>query len=407
MQGNIVKNSGATSTHSSFSGTPAQFRNLLGHGVVLLGWPLRSKGTRKKWGNLTAADMTPEYLKRLERGNLGVALGRVSGGLVAVDIDDDRLVKPFLDANPSLKATLRTHGARGEVFWLQMRGKYPAKTVMLKTHRGEDAGEWRAGTGTQSIIAGIHPETRKPYEVVNLAKPLEVDFASIVWPAQISNPPKVEDQLPMSGTEDTEDTEDTDETDEVGVWVFAVRSVEDVLRVSVPTAAHQNYRAALTLARGVKALEAQAGKLFTPDQHRDIHKQWLTLSAQFLRPGQTHEEYFMEYLNAYKLAKYPLGSMAVAKALEAAKKNPLPPSALCWTANPELRLLVAICRELQDIAGEEPFYLSARTVQHLFKHPTHSTGAKWLRSLCVMQILEEVQKGTGMRATRYHYRLTM
>jgi hypothetical protein len=69
-----------------------------------------------------------------------------------------------------------------------------------------------------------------------------------------------------------------------------------------------------------------------------------------------------------------------------------------------VRLLAAICRELQSMAGNEPFYLSARTVQNIFKHDTHATGAKWLRSFCVMQILDEVEKGKGMRASRYRFK---
>ena len=386
-----------------------EWRELLGHDVLLLSWPKGSKGTWKKWGHLTVANMTPAYLKKLERGNIGVALGAKSGNLVALDLDDHALIEPFLKLNPFLNGTLQTHGARGRVFWLRMAGEYPTKTVKLKTQSGSDCGEWRAGKNTQSIIHGIHPDTGKPYQVVKMAKPLVVEFSSIVWPKEISNPPKLETQLPVTATEeaeeaeDTEDTKDTDETEEVAAWVLSVHSIEDALRASTPNTPHQNYRLALVLARAVKALEMQNGKRFTPEQHRDIHNQWLTRAAQFLRPGQTTEDYFMEYLNAYKLAKYPLGSAAVAQALKAAKKNPLPPDALAWVENRDVRLLAAICRELQTIAGKEPFYLSARMVQKIFKHDTHATGAKWLRSFCVMQVLTETEKGRGLKASRYRF----
>jgi len=308
-----------------------------------------------------------------------------------------------------LKETLQTHGRRGRVFWLRMAGDYPAKTIPLKTLAGGDAGEWRAGKNSQSIIHGIHPLTRKPYQVLNLIKPLAVDFASIVWPEEISNPPRLGTQLPVIATEeaeepeDTEDTKESDESNEVAVWLFSVNSIEDALRVSTPTAIHQNYRLALVLARAVKALEKQTGKLFTPEEHHDIHNHWLARAAQFLRPGQAQEEYFMEYLNAYKLAKFPLGSVKLVQALEAAKKKPVSPAALAWTDNPDVRLLAAICRELQIIHGNEPFYLSGRMVQRIFKHDTHATGAKWLRSFCVMQVLDEVKKGKGLIASRYRF----
>jgi len=76
---------------------------------------------------------------------------------------------------------------------------------------------------------------------------------------------------------------------------------------------------------------------------------------------------------------------------------------MTWAQNPDMRLLAALCRELQKSAGSEPFYLSARMVQRIFKHQTHATGAKWLRSFCVMQILTETEKGKGLRASRYRY----
>jgi hypothetical protein len=165
----------------------------------------------------------------------------------------------------------------------------------------------------------------------------------------------------------------------------------------------QNYRLALDLARAVKALEIQRGSPFSPSEHQDIHNRWLEGAAPFLRPGQTREDYFMEYLNAYRLAKYPLGSAALAKALNAASQNPLPQDVFPWIENPDTRLLAAICRELQKSAGAAPFYLSARVVQRIFNHDTHTTAAKWLRSFCVMQILTETEKGTGLRASRYRY----
>jgi hypothetical protein len=397
--------------------TARDWRNLLGNDVVLLGWPAGSKGTSKPWGHLTAADMTDAYLSKLDQGNIGVALGRVSGNLVVIDIDVEELVEPMLASNPQLKATLRTRGARGQVFWLRMADEYPAKTIKLLTHSGVECGEWRAGKNTQSIISGIHPKTGKPYQVVNMAAPRLVDFGSIAWPPEISNPPTIDTLLTVTGTEDTKDTEETDEPEEmsetqvlaalsgssvssVPEWVFSVHSEEDVLRLAQPTKVHNNYRLALVLARGVKALEMIRGKMFTPDEHRKIHAQWISRATKFLRPGQSHEEYFLEYLNAYKLAKFPLGSLAIAKAVAAAKANP---QVLPWTSNADLQFLAAICRELQIAAGTEPFYLSNRTVQAIFNHETHSIGAKWLRCFVVMGTLKEISKGKGIRASRYRY----
>ena len=275
-----------------------ELRELLGHDVLLLAWPKGSKGTLKKWGHLTVADMTPAYLAKLERGNIGVALGTKSGNLIALDVDDDSLVEPYLALNPWLTDTLQTHGRRGCVFWLRMAGNYPAKTVKLKNDSGNDCGEFRSN-GSQSIIHGIHPDTGKSYQVVNMVKPLVVEFSSIIWPKEISNPPTLDSQLSKANwTEVTEVAEVTDETNEANeakvmcvavVPVFTlINSVEAAVNKCLPTRIHQNNillfdlaRALLTLNR--QAIEHDADEIF--EQHRDIHKKWPARAAQFLRPG--------------------------------------------------------------------------------------------------------------------------
>jgi hypothetical protein len=378
----------------------AELIELLGNPVVFIRCPKGKKRPFRKWAGLTVEDMTPKYLAKLPTGNIGVALGERSGGLVALDVDLDEMVEPFVKANPFLNKTLQTRASRGRVFWFRMVGDYPRVTQMLKTQSGGDCGEWRAGKNAMSIVHGIHPNGN-PYQFVHRAKAISVEFANIVWPREIINAPSIETQL--AGTEDTDDTKDTEDTDEVNGWLYSVHSIEDALRVSTPTGPRQNYKSALILARAVKALEAQSGQRFTPEQHQNIHKQWLACAARFLRLGQSNGDYFIEYLNAYRLAKYPLGSMVLAQVIEAAKRNPLSPDALPWIDDLDLRFLAAICRELQNMAGDKEFYLGARTVQKIFKHEKHDKGAKWLRVLCVMKVIKEIEKGRGNRASRYRY----
>jgi hypothetical protein len=81
----------------------------------------------------------------------------------------------------------------------------------------------------------------------------------------------------------------------------------------------------------------------------------------------------------------------------------LPPEAVEHFEDQNMRLVIALCRELQIIAGREPFFLSARTVQQLLKQEGHTTAARWLRSFCVLQILTETEKGSGATASRYRF----
>ena len=388
--------------------TGREIYSLLG-GAVLIGWPRGTKGTKMRWSHLMAAHMTPEYLAGIDRGNIGVALGAKSGHLVAIDVDDDALVGPFLDASPFLRATLQSHGARGRVFWLRMASDYPRRTVDLKTASGLPCGEFRSN-GSQSIISGLHPKGM-PYQILNPARPAQVLYSAIIWPPQVANPPHSEPALNGAHTEETEepeepeDTEDTQETDEVCARPLSrtIFSIPDALEVSTPTGPNQNYRMALMLARAVKTLEKKEGGIFTPNDHQSIHRKWMAKAANFLDANQTRDHYFTEYLNAYGLAKFTLGGDLIGRAIVEADRNPIPPDSLAWATSPELRRLAAICRELQRIAGTEPFFLSARMVQRIFEHESHYAGARWLKSFCVMGVLTEVEKGKGVRASRYRF----
>lgn len=179
-------------TPSSFRATPNQtvvevIRALLGKDVVLI--PVR-RGLKQplhgEWQKTTIGAMNdPVYLAGLERNDIGVLLGRASGNLCAIDIDDDAGVEPFLKLNPELARTLRTHGARGAQLWVRIEGDFPALTK-IKTSGGGDWGEWRADGG-QSVIHGFHPNGR-PYTIQNRAAPVSLAFEKIIWPPDLKLP---------------------------------------------------------------------------------------------------------------------------------------------------------------------------------------------------------------------------
>jgi hypothetical protein len=398
--------------------TSDELRELLGHDALLLHCKRGTKKPAGLWGQLTVADMTPEYLQKLENGNIGVALGAKSGNLVALDVDDDAMVEPFLTSNPFLNTTLQTRGARGRVFWLRMDGEYPAVTVKLKTGQSGEIGEWRAGTNSQSIIQGIHPDTRQPYQILNKVRPLSLDFARFHWPADILNPPRIGRPVPDC-TEGQRDTHTElqkspmllcPSVDSVALPALSspslctvVKSVEHAVELSLPDKTHQNHGLLFKLARAIKGLEKQSGTAFTPGQLREVFARWFTGARDFLRSNKTRDDYQIEFMNAYASAKLPLGEGAIVEAWKKAQENPLPPEAIELFQDTRMRLTIALCRELQIVAGEEPFYLSARTLQGLLELETHTTAAAWLRSLCVQQILSEIEKGSGYKASRYRY----
>jgi P4 family phage/plasmid primase-like protien len=188
--------------------------DLLGADAVLLPAVKGEKRPKlNEWQKTTLEDtQEPGYQKQLAKGNIGVVLGTPSGGLCAIDIDDDRDMEPFFELNPRLRHSLISRGARGCQIWIRCVDdskyrqlqipKHPKYWKPLKFKPGyrdkvdEEGrsvpgqfGEWRADTG-QSIIYGQHPDGHD-YSFINEAPVLSVRFRDIVWPPTL-------DQLPWS-----------------------------------------------------------------------------------------------------------------------------------------------------------------------------------------------------------------
>lgn len=184
--------------------------------------------------------------------------------------------------------------------------------------------------------------------------------------------------------------------------VSVVGSVEEAVQLALPSTPGRNHDFLFLLARAVKALERIDGQ-FHADRLRQVFETWYQPATPFLRPGHTKGEYYMEFLAAYDSAKYPLGAGVIEEAWRRAQTAITPPDIIAFTDDPQIRLAAALCRELQRMHGDNPFFLSARTLAGLLKHDTHSTAATWLRAFRGAKILKEIHKGAGDRASRYRY----
>ncbi len=86
---------------------------------------------------------------------------------------------------------------------------------------------------------------------------------------------------------------------------------------------------------------------------------------------------------------------------ERVKQAPMPAPATRYDAS-ETRLLVALCCELQRVAGEKPFFLGCRTAGELIG-VEYSTASRRFLLLRNDGLLEEIKKGVPGRASRYKY----
>ena len=387
---------------------------LLGNDVLLLPWAWGTKGGKRRWKHLTAAAMRdPAHLRKLAEGNIGVALGAVSCGLCSLDIDSDTAMKEFVALNPEISNTLLTRGARGCNFWWRLVGDYPPLTT-LKKH-GQPWGEWRS-TGSQTIIYGQHPEGHG-YKITDWVKPIQIELIQIKWPEGIN--PLLQGGSLVSDTERTEITElpELSEPSEVtermevnisGKHVCGrfptIMNHDQAVRASLPTEQHQNHQCLFTLARAIKALGLEEGREIGNIEMKKIFIQWHSQAMPFLDPSQSQDDYWFELLDAHANATHALGVDVIAVAWSNIQSKPPPTIAEQFTT-PEIRKLVSLCRELQVLNKDGPFFLSTRSVQRLFGLPTPMSASRWLKGLCRSKILEVVVQGGNdtKRATRFFY----
>jgi hypothetical protein len=142
-----------------------------------------------------------------------------------------------------------------------------------------------------------------------------------------------------------------------------------------------------------------------PDDLKTALWQWhqLALLKQVIGT-EPFEETWIDFLKSWPKIKFPRGQEPMTAILEKAKTAPLPHAAMRYDLD-ALRLLVAVCRELQHVSGEGEFFLSCRTAGKLLG-VDHSTAARYLFLLAHDGIVEAVEKGdrTRCRATCYRYR---
>lgn len=354
------------STNSQQSNIVEELQDLLGSPVVFIAWPRGVKGSRRKWRDLNPSHMTSEYLAKLPRGNIGVALGEVSGGLCAIDIDSEDFVAPFEHANPWTARTLQTHGSRGRVFWVRISGDYPASSKLKAI--GGVVGEFRA-TGNQSIVWGIHPDTKQPYKRILPAPAVCIAYDEIRWPAGVVPP-----LLQSSGVKEQMSSRADDAVCVRAVVscsgsiplqfshvqpACGVQGLTDAMRSKVesclPTGPHQNNRLLFQLARRLKFVEGISNAALT-EAFNLWHER--TAALGFLRSEQSKDDYAGEFWQAVAKAKTP--PQIFESAVKLARSSPLPPEASLFESEPG-KLVCAICYQfhLQTPEGET-WYLPCR-----------------------------------------------
>jgi hypothetical protein len=286
-----------------------------------------------------------------------------------------------------------------------MTGDYPSTHYLTNTSK-TNVGEWR-GNGAQSIIAGIHPDTRQPYQIVAKQPPIEIGYSEINFDCLDLQPGKFHsaknseqraDDFFNSATSATSATSSTSST----LQLCQVRTVEEAIALAMPETAHQNNHALFKLARAVKTLEAQgvvegaAARIVVFD---DWHRQ--AAARGVLRPGQSRDKYLLEFLHAYRCARHLLIDEAVSTAWQASQTEPFPPEAAVFESD-EAKRFVGLCYQMHRLADGGEWFIPTRTAAKLLA-VSHQTVCTWFSGLVALDILKITQKHTTTKATRFKY----
>jgi hypothetical protein len=115
------------------------------------------------------------------------------------------------------------------------------------------------------------------------------------------------------------------------------------------------------------------------------------------------DEALLDFLGAWAGVRSPAGREPLKVILARADTAEPPIVAQAFQQRP-LRRLIALCRELQRIAGDDPFPLACRPSAELLG-VDHDTVAEWLKALCRAGILSREFAGdfTRHRAAEYRY----
>jgi hypothetical protein len=174
----------------------------------------------------------------------------------------------------------------------------------------------------------------------------------------------------------------------------------DLIAQVAPTNYRQNNTSLFKLARLVKSYENAIGRPASQVELESVFDRWCLTARPFWR--HTRDDYWAEFLEAYSYARMGLDENPIELSVCRAKAAPLPQ--VRGFTDERIRLLVAICREMQQITNS--FFLPTRKLAEILgAHWTHV--ARWLRALEALGIIHlapgEVRRRGGNRSPRYHY----
>jgi hypothetical protein len=356
------------------------------------------------------------------RDNMAVILGSVSGGIVCRDFDTMEAYEAWAATHPDWAKTLPTVAtSRGRHVYCRAP---PADLLYVDLRRIDppENGEYRGDSGHYCLL----PPSRHPdgsvYEWLTPPPDGAMPFVADVQAAGL---------LPIHVTEITEKTECTEKTEDNGgvqkqLEVFVEEKaphpancpvlsvtpgnrdpdIDLAILSNIPSGISRRNLGVFELARALKAIPRFADA--PVDTMKPHVRRWHNIGLEKRVIGtEPFDETWIDFLHAWPKVIFPKGNEPLIAILKRAKSLPSPAVAQNYEGD-GLRLLVAICRELQIASGEKPFYLACRTAARLLGLESENGYVKawrWLSLLVHDGVIDEVERGERgkRRASRYRY----
>ncbi|MCA9109373.1 MAG: bifunctional DNA primase/polymerase [Planctomycetaceae bacterium] len=358
----------------------------------------RTKIPALKWKEFQQRRPTETELQRWfgndsDKG-LAVVLGEVSGGLVCRDFDELDAYEHWAMEHPDLASklpTVETH-----------RGMHVyCRTDFNRTeHLGD--GELR-GSGYCVLPPSVHPDGGKYRWVI----PIDCEIPRIelsetgFLPCNIEDTDVSDDHGGITHTHSQcpESSEFSTSSVSTAPSVLQER-IDAAIERTLPTGPGKRHRKLFDLARELKAIE-ELTDLPAKDLKRIVRK-WHGRAKANIKT-QPFEESWVDFAEGWEKVRHAAGNGPIDEAFARAVKAGIPKVAEEYE-QPELRILVSFCRELQRSAGEGTFFLDVRTAGRLLNQH-HTTVWRWMRCLRLDGILELVSAGgrAERRASTYRY----
>lgn len=392
MDGRAIFEAAALALRATYPWSIIPIRNdELGHKRAACKW--EQYQTRRP-----SADEIKHLFCRRDLTGLAVILGAVSGGMYGRDFDVLESYHRWAAQYPGLARMLPTVAtARGRHVYAYHAGEV--------TTIGFEDGELRGAKHYIVLPPSLHPTGKRYAWVVLPRRPcpevtIAPDAAGLSRSWLSDDTPREqrdrESENPRVGESESRRAR--------GGGGGTSLTLVDVIQESLPKNFHQNHDRLFNLARGVRALEKTEGRVWNLRELEErVFAPWYEQNRH-LNPEQTRAQYLSEFLMGYDLVRHPLGEGMLEATWAQSATCELPAVARKF-ASPHLRRVVAWCLLLQRAAGNEPFFLSVRSVQGKLGLGKPQRASAILRRLVDAGILTEVEKGgpSTNRATRFRY----